>query len=280
MKIKNWLRDNGIILALLVVKVLTVIRTGIDTYAISQDILNVLLVDGVFTAMWLYAAFAGEGQRAMRLRPFAIIGAWTMYGFILVIGLDAHANSPLVATAVRVAGALALLYDTWDYVSRYIWSFGANLRSLIKRIYTNPSIEETYNKALTSAMLSSVNTSMKRIRGEMGELVYENMTAQLPQQVSSLLPDRVDVTPPAIVDDYPPSIVEGWSSMKGVLQPGDQFKRIDVEQHMPCSRAWAVHIINCGRTRGDVVEHKRGLYIYQPSSNGNGHKDNVKIIEQ
>jgi len=280
MRISSWLRDNGIVLALLVVKILTVIRTGIDTFAISHDMLNVLLIDGVFTAMWLYAAFAGDSQRASRLRPFAILGAWTMYGFILVIGWDAHADNFLIATAVRTAGALALLYDTWDYVSKYIWAFVAKLWMNTIRMWTKPSVEELYNREFTKALRSSIPSSIKRIRGELDDLVYEHSSTQLPQLVSGQLPDRLDVTPLTTVDNYPPSVVDGWKSIKDSLRPGEQFRRSDVEQHMPCSRQWAVNIINCGRQQGDVGELKRGLYVYKPSSNGNGHKDNIQLIEQ
>ncbi len=280
MRISSWLRDNGIVLALLVVKVLTVVRTGIDTFAISHDILNVLLIDGVFTAMWLYASFAGEGQRALRLRPFAILGAWSMYGFILIIGWDAHADNYLIATAVRVAGALALLYDTWDYVSKYILTFISNLWKNTIRLWTKPTIEMTYNRELTNALRSSVKSSIRRIRKELGESVYEQIVGQIPQLVSGQLPDRLDVTPLTTVDEYPPSVVEGWKSIKDSLRPGAEFRRSDVEQQMPCSRQWAVNIINCGRQQGDVDELKRGLYVYKPSSNGNGHKDNIQLIEQ
>lgn len=281
MKINSWLRDNGIVLALLVVKILTVIRTGIDTFAISHDMLNVFLIDGVFTAMWLYTSFAGDSQRALRLRPFAIIGAWTMFSFIMIIGWDAHANSPLVATAVRVAGALALLYDTWDYVSKYIWAFGAKVWALIRRIYTTRSIEEEYERHMTKAMRASIQSSIKRLKPELNDLVYGEASSRLPQLVSGHIPDRpIDVTPPTTVDEYPPSIVDGWKSMSDSLQPGDVFKRSDVEQHMPCSRQWAVNILNYGRIVGDVVKHKRGVYVYKPSSNGNGHKNNIQLIEQ
>lgn len=279
MRITSWLRDNGIVLALLVVKILTVIRTGIDTYAISQDILDVMLIDGVFTAMWLYAAFAGESKRALRLRPFAIIGAWAMYGFILMIGWDAHTDDYLISTAVRTAGALALLYDTWDYLSKYLWSFVDGVKKSIEKRLMKPTVEEAFNREMEKALRSSMYSSIRKVKKSMDKLVYEQVDEKLPQLISGELPDRLDVTPLKTKEDAPPSIVDGWKSMKESLRPGEEFKRIHVEDLMDCSHQWAVNIINYGKQDGDVVERRRGLYVYSPSTNGNGHHHDIQILK-
>ncbi len=85
-----------------------------DTWAVSRDLLNVVLIDAVFMGLWFAAAYGGRGENALAMRPFAALGAWLMYAAMLIIGWEAHRDA--TAFAVRIAGGVALSYDTWDYI--------------------------------------------------------------------------------------------------------------------------------------------------------------------
>lgn len=106
-------RSFGIALALLCVKVLTTIRTAIDTYNVTQDALNVALIDGAFFAFWAIVAYGGDGKRALAIRPFAAAFAWSLYAAMIYIGIEAHHD--ITALFVRGAGFMALLFDTYTY---------------------------------------------------------------------------------------------------------------------------------------------------------------------
>jgi hypothetical protein len=117
----KFFREFGIPAGLIIVKLLITLRTGIDTYNVSHDILDVLVIDGAYLAMWMVAAYAGKGQSAMALRPFAAAGAWILYGLMLYIAWqagDLRGNGIDIAVSLiaRVAGAVLLSYDTYDYI--------------------------------------------------------------------------------------------------------------------------------------------------------------------
>lgn len=117
----KFFREYGIPAGLIIVKLLITLRTGIDTYNVSHDILDVLVIDGAYLAMWMVAAYAGKGQSAMALRPFAAAGAWILYGLMLYIAWqagDLRGNGIDIAVSLiaRVAGAVLLSYDTYDYI--------------------------------------------------------------------------------------------------------------------------------------------------------------------
>jgi hypothetical protein len=110
---------------LLIVKLLVTLRTAIDTYDISADILDVLVIDGGYLALWFVAAYSGKGQTAMALRPFAAGGAWVLYLLMLYIAwhagdLRGDSSAIVVSMIARVTGAVLLLYDTYDYVAALV----------------------------------------------------------------------------------------------------------------------------------------------------------------
>lgn len=158
-------KDSLIVIALLAVKALTTLRTGIDTFAVSGDLLNVLLIDGAFLALWLVAAYGGHGAAMLSVRPFATIAAWALYGSMLVIGWEAHHG--IVALAVRTAGGLALAYDTWDLI------MGAANRMRIKRAsesfadlqerITDQQFRKGIIKAIESNLKAEVQTACDEI---------------------------------------------------------------------------------------------------------------------
>lgn len=122
----KFFREYGIPAGLIFVKLLITLRTGIDTYNVSHDILDVLVIDGAYLAMWMVAAYAGKGQSAMALRPFAAAGAWILYGMMLYIAWQAGdlrggGIDIVVSLIARVAGAVLLSYDTYDYIQSLLY---------------------------------------------------------------------------------------------------------------------------------------------------------------
>ena len=125
MDLERFYKQYGIPVGLIFIKLLVTLRTGIDTYEVSNDILDVLVIDGVYLVLWLIAAYSGKGVSAMALRPFAAGGAWVLYGLMLYIAIAAgglHGGDAAVAVSLiaRVAGAVLLLYDTYDYVQALV----------------------------------------------------------------------------------------------------------------------------------------------------------------
>jgi len=128
----KWLRENGIVLGLFAIKLLTTARTGIDTYRVSHDLLDVLLIDGVFLALWLVAAYGGQSKHMMSVRPVASGVAILMYLGMIWIGWKAdHTGVSIIA---RVAGLAALLYDTYSYTSEQLRQWNKTIRE--KRLDT------------------------------------------------------------------------------------------------------------------------------------------------
>lgn len=125
MDFERFAKSFGIPIGLILMKLLITLRTGIDTYDVSSDLLDVLVIDGAYLALWLIAAYSGKGQSAMALRPFAAGGAWMLYLAMLYIAWEAghlqgSEGAVVVSLIARVAGAILLLYDTYDYVAALV----------------------------------------------------------------------------------------------------------------------------------------------------------------
>lgn len=104
-------------LLLFAIKVLSVARTGIDTYAVTHDLLDVALIDGMFFAFWVILSVNSTATSMVRLRAFALVVCVVAYGFMLYIGWQAHHT--VVAFGVRIAPAFAVAYDAWDLIQDY-----------------------------------------------------------------------------------------------------------------------------------------------------------------
>jgi len=63
---------------------------ALDTFAVSRDLLNVVLIDGAMFTFWQITRFAGSSTKALALRPVAAILAWALYLMQIVIGVEAH----------------------------------------------------------------------------------------------------------------------------------------------------------------------------------------------
>lgn len=264
-------RDKLVFYVLLGMKILTTLRTGIDTYTISKDILNVLLLDGVFLALWFVLAYGGKGQIAMAIRPFAAFGSYLMYAFMLGIGWEAHVNQPLVAVAVRVAGALILLYDTWDYAvawnQRRIDLLGKT-SSERQRNWRDKAWEKAYKKALKKAEPDIETQSSGLLSGDLeADTDYRQTLPILPPPIRKQLtagtranvPNVPNVLEEREIDTSRASIQRRWNAVYTVLP--DTFRRSDVEELGKCRKTQAFEAITYGKQRGEVLETaERGVY--------------------
>lgn len=268
-------KDQLVFIVLLGMKFLTTLRTGIDTFTVSQDMLNVLLLDGVFLALWFVLAYGGGGKVAMAIRPFAAFGAYVMYGFMLVIGWEAHVDAPLVAIAVRVAGALVLLYDTWDYAvamnQKRQEALGRTLAER-QRNYREKIWQEEYNKAVRSSRQEFYSQSLAMLEGDIeGDTDYREPLYVLPppsrkqlgsgtnhrsQERSENVPERSEERP---VDFTRASVKRRWEDVYPLLQ--DTFKRKDVEELCGCSKTQAFEALAYGKYLKEAAETaERGIY--------------------
>lgn len=103
-------------IGILLLHALTAWRTGVDTYSVTGDLLNVVLIDATFVIAALAAAYLGSSVESLFIRPVAAVLAWVLYIQMVVIGLEAHTTHPEVALAVRSAGFGLLVLDTWVYI--------------------------------------------------------------------------------------------------------------------------------------------------------------------
>lgn len=265
-------KDQLVFIVLLGMKFLTTLRTGIDTFTISQDMLNVLLLDGVFLALWFVLAYGGGGKVAMAIRPFAAFGAYVMYGFMLVIGWEAHVDAPLVAIAVRVAGALVLLYDTWDYAvsmnQKRQEALGKTLAER-QRNYREKIWQQEYNKAVRSSRDNFYSQSLLMLEGDIeGDTDYRETLYVLPPARKQLpagkvrsenVPERSENVPEREVDTSRASVKRRWLEVYPLLP--DTFTRKDVEDLGKCAKTQAFEAIACGKMRGEAIETEdRGTY--------------------
>jgi hypothetical protein len=113
----NQKLTKGLLTAgILLLHALTAWRTGVDTYSVTGDLLNVVLIDATFVIAALAAAYLGGSIESLFIRPVAAVLAWVLYVQMVVIGFEAHADQPEVALAVRTAGFGLLVLDTWVYI--------------------------------------------------------------------------------------------------------------------------------------------------------------------
>ena len=103
-------------IGILILHILTAVKTGLDTYAVSGDLLNVVLIDATFVTAALAAAYLGGSVEALFIRPVAAVLAWVLYVQMVLIGFEANVEHPEIAIAVRSAGFGLLILDTWTYI--------------------------------------------------------------------------------------------------------------------------------------------------------------------
>lgn len=177
----KWLRENGIVMGLFAIKLLTTARTGIDTYHVSHDMLNVLLIDGVFLALWLVAAYGGQSTYMMTIRPFASAVAWALYIGMVVIGWEASHTG--VAFVARLAGGAALLYDTYGYVTEQLRRWGKDIKA--KRLDTAAQKHLILAKRVRVAQ----RRSGRKLQAHIDTMLFERMRDDLKGGVLLSPPD-------------------------------------------------------------------------------------------
>jgi hypothetical protein len=256
-------KDTLIFWALILVKALTTLRTGLDTYAVSGDVLNVLLVDGAFLTFWLIAAYGGKGASSIALRPFAAGGAVALYIIMLLIGWTAHPG--VVAVAVRVAGGLALGYDISDYLLT-AWGFLTTKRK--RRLLNVDSLAERLE---AKEKRRAYHSAARAMRENYETYAVNDMRARL------LMPAVPDVLEGELVEDVqlPPSttltkVDEHLLTVAEQALYQRQFKAADVAEWAGVSRQYANTIIKEAKSRKLARPTKqRGLYVWT----GNGHRE-------
>lgn len=153
-------RDKIVFWGFIIVKVILFARTGLDTWIVSRDVINVLLIDGVFVGMWLAAAYGGKSETAMAMRPFAAAGAWLTYVSMIAIGWQAHHD--VVSIAARIAGGVALAYDTWDMVVMAAQRVRIRKASKTFDQYADEIDEREIRKTYAKAMRGTQSTELQR----------------------------------------------------------------------------------------------------------------------
>lgn len=143
-------KDALIFILLVVVKLLTTARTAIDTYTVSGDLLNVALIDITMLGMWLVAAYGGTSKTALATRPIAALIAWVLYLGQLYIGIEA--THSVVSVFVRIAGGMALGFDTYSYIVNLTQRKGK--KSVNQRRYTLRQIMLSIGYYVASILLT------------------------------------------------------------------------------------------------------------------------------
>lgn len=114
-------------------KALFAVRYGYDTIAASLASgdhwiiasLNTLVIDAMFTLMWLLASSKSKREDVQRMKIPAAVGAWLMYLAMLWIAGSFGEGTTLVA---RAAGALMLAFDTYEIFAEALRSWLTGLK--------------------------------------------------------------------------------------------------------------------------------------------------------
>lgn len=261
---KQVTKDRIIFWALILVKALTTLRTGVDTYTVSDvgganALLNVLLIDGAFLTFWLIAAYGGKGADAIALRPYAAGGAVVLYGSMLLIGWSAHPG--IIAWAVRVAGAIALGYDISDY-GLSAWKFLTT-----KRKRTLLDVDDFADRIYARRQRRALRRGARANQAHLDSMAADYMRARL------LLGSAPRTTDHAIegevVDDRQLAATAKLSAVDSHLLTVAEhalihgpFKTVDAAEWIGKSRQYAGKIIKEGVQREQIHSIGDGEYIW------------------
>lgn len=272
---------------LLGIKFFTAFRTGLDTLIVAgvfaasvttiafiNAVLYVLLIDAVMTGLWLYAAYGGDSQRAQLLKVFAITGAWTLYIGMVIIGWSAHPEAPFLALMGRLAGAIALGYDTWDTIAGPIRGGILKANAWFRRKLSGPAPEEVYHQVIDRALINAIRRSGRHIGNSVYEQIETRLADELPDVVRARLPLPSDFTDIS-ADDENPSVVyadrytsdalkQAWEICRQSLTPGSEFRRGDIETCTSLARSRVGDLINYAKAINEVVKIGHGKYMYNP----------------
>lgn len=272
---------------MLLIKFGTAVRTGLDTLivvgALDADrtvlqlinaLIYMLLIDLVFTGLWIVAEYGGESQKMQQLRPYAITGAWIMYIGMVVVGWDAHPESPFLALLARIAGAVALGYTTSSTMSVTIkaWREEAQIRKA--KYEFQRSAAGVYQTTVQKQLIKSIKGSAPKIGERMRSIVGERIDTELEEVVLEILPvpDEVAGNIQQEKESYQQFLPitstarlrSAWESCRESLRPGQEFRRINVEECTTLARSRAGDVIKYGESVGEVVKIGHGRYRYSP----------------
>lgn len=164
-KFNKWVAGINLIDTLkLGAKGLFALRYGYDTIAASLASgdhwiiasLNTLVIDFMFTLMWLLAASKSKREDVARMRVPAAVGAWAMYLAMLWIAGSFGEGTTLVA---RVAGALMLAFDTYEI-------FDGAIRHWLE------GLKEARDARKAAALRETVDQRRQRVRDDAWKAGY------------------------------------------------------------------------------------------------------------
>lgn len=256
-----------VFLPFLIVKILTAIQTGWDTYHVTHSLLKVLLIDGAFLALWLYLAYAGQGRQDRINRIYASVVAVALYGIMLLIGWE---SSPGWASiGVRFAGGAVLFWDIFRFTSQEVATWWTGLQ---KRSEARKQVEFVYGQQMEKLLKIGIKAARKQLQPKINNAVYNELEAMVPRYVRAQSARAASVVDGEVVDlnersralTVPSqSIVDNWRKVSEALDPGDIFKRVDVEDIASCAKTYASQIVNYGLQIGQAQEAPgKGMYVF------------------
>lgn len=285
---KKLLKDYALPGFLLLIKIVTTFRTGIDTFMMSgamesnvtmlsfvSSILYIALIDAVLFGLWLFLAYGGEGRQAQLLRLFAAIGAWILYSGMIWIGWAAHPDAPGLALLGRVAGGLALAYDTYGLLAGPIRGWFIGIFQWIKKRMTPITPEEAYDRAINRALVQRINRSS----GLIGKIVEDQMSTRIALELPDILAARLplpaellessdDTSPVPLVVSSPlrstAALKEAWNTCKSNFTPGQEFSRADIETCTSLGKSRANDILGYAVSVREASRVRHGVYLYNP----------------
>lgn len=232
--VKNaWLGGGDVI-----VKTLTALKTGFDTYLVSTDLtvsqwknvkfelpalLNVILLDGIFMYFWANITYGGEGDIAMSKKPWHAVGAWLMYFIMLAVGWEALPD--LLSIGVRIGIGILLLIDTWQFrkminIQQARETIEQYRERLMKRAMKQAFKKEitskdnvAFRKVAKAITFQDIATMAEDINPGIIELMshFQNGNSQNKKELSALESGQPYVTLP---DGNIHCLVCGWTSHK------------------------------------------------------------------
>jgi hypothetical protein len=290
----RFMRTSAAPLALLFIKLFTALRTGLDTLIVLKvfeanvsmiqfvnAIIYVSLIDLVFTGLWFYAAYGGDSKQAALLRPYAIAGAWVLYIGMIIVGWAAHPESPYLALLSRVAGGVALGYDTSSVLSPTLRSIYEFFATRIRERNRAKGPEETYQRIVKETMVGAIESSKPAMKarivtalesrfGELDDVVYGILPT--PDSFTENDQSEAENKPPMLPGKVPIGFVlavqDSWNTCRNVLVPNEIFTRAQIEQCTALGRSRATDVINYGIEVGEARRIGKGRYIYHPIQQG------------
>lgn len=250
-KFFRW--DTLITVGLFAIKIGTSVKTGMDTYQVSNDLFSVVLLDGIFLCLWLVLAYGGKSAKALTIRPFAALFAYILYFIMLAIGWSAHTDAPLVAVGVRMGGLMMLVYDTSGYVVTAIQagaSGDASKSWMVKLYGWRLAMQELRKQRLVEHVIIMAEQESRQEIGLLGDDLRKDLNKERLQWFNEtyrpLLDDKFEEMVVAAMEDTPIDISITRPYM-GLPAP----KLVSSAQKTTTTNAqWS----NSGRTVKEVVD--------------------------